>query len=133
MRRLNESARGTSPGAAGEDPTRRRTMTGREHSTNKPRRISWNEIGLLVGMGMILFAAIGEWLGWWRDGGVVLGIAGILISLWFGIGAAAERTVRGLETPLATIADQMATINIVLERDLGAILRLLDERLPPRT
>jgi hypothetical protein len=28
------------------------------------------------------------------------------------------------------MSDQLATINVVLERDLGAILRLLEERFP---
>lgn len=42
--------------------------------------------------------------------------------------AASERTVQRLEVPLERIADDMATVRVVLER----IERVLTDRLPPR-
>ena len=30
------------------------------------RRLRRNQIGMLAGFGLILLAAIGVWLGWWR-------------------------------------------------------------------
>ncbi len=29
------------------------------------RRLRRNRIGMLVGVGLILLSAVGEWLGWW--------------------------------------------------------------------
>jgi len=46
--------------------------------------------------------------------------------------AASNQTVRELADRLEDMADDIATIKVVLERDLAAILRVLEERLPPR-
>ena len=65
----------------------------------------------------------------------MLGIAGVAMTVWFGVGPASEQTIRQLESPLDRISDDVATVRVVLER-LGAgierIERLLADRLPPR-
>lgn len=88
------------------------------------RRLRWNRVGLAIGMGLILLAALGEVLGWWRDPGLVLAVVGILVSLWFGIGTASETTVGRLEAPLETMADRLATVGVVLERSDATLARI---------
>jgi hypothetical protein len=91
-------------------------------------RLAWSRLGFLAGLGLLLLAAIGEALGWWRDLGLILGGVGLVATFWFGIDTASESTVTRLIEPIARIDDRLETIGIVLER----IERLLTERLPPR-
>jgi hypothetical protein len=94
------------------------------------RVFPWWRLGLLAGLGLLLLAAVGEWLGWWRDLGIVLGAVGVAITLWFGFTGATGETVRRLGEPLDRMQDDIATVRVVLERDLAAILQLLRDRLP---
>jgi hypothetical protein len=92
------------------------------------RRLRNNRIGLAVGLALILLAAVGKLLGWWNDVEILLGVAGILVSVWYGIGTTSETTVARLEDPLERMAGDMATVRVVLERSdatLGRIEALL--------
>jgi hypothetical protein len=80
------------------------------------RRLTRNRVGLLIGLGLILLAALGEALGWWRDWGLVLGALGIMLTVWFGIDTASEATVDQLGEPLGRMADDMATVRVTLQR-----------------
>jgi len=80
------------------------------------RRLFWNRVGLLTGIGLLLLTAIGEWLGWWHDVGIVLGAVSIALTVWFGVTSATEATVGALSEPLERMADDMATVRVVLER-----------------
>jgi hypothetical protein len=84
-----------------------------------------NRIGLALGLGLLLVAAVGEWLGWWHDVGIVLGVVGLILSIWFGIGTATEDTVARLTDDIAEVADRVATSNAILAR--------IEDRLPPRS
>jgi hypothetical protein len=79
------------------------------------RRLTRNRIGMLIGMGLMLLAAVGEWLGWWRDLGLVVGTVGLIATLWFGF-TAADEVLGRIEPPLEQIADDMATVRVVLGR-----------------
>ena len=90
------------------------------------RRLLYYRLGMLAGAALVIVAALGEWLGWWRDLGVALGLVGLLATFLFGVGTASEQTVRRLEPPLERMSVDTATVRVVLER----IERLLGERLP---
>jgi hypothetical protein len=92
------------------------------------RRLRRNRIGMLIGMGLMLLAALGEALGWWRDWGIVLGALGVIATLWFGF-SGPDAVLARLEETSERQADDLATVKVVLER----IERLLTERLPPPT
>jgi hypothetical protein len=62
---------------------------------------------MLVGMALMLLAAIGT--------------IGLIATLWFGF-TATDEVVGRLELPLERIADDMATVRVVLER-IEALLR----------
>jgi hypothetical protein len=97
-------------------------------------RLTRNRIGLLIGLALILLAAIGETLGWWRDWGLILAAVGIVLSIWYGVDTASETTIRQLHEPIERMAGDMATVKLVLERTepvLAQILHVLDARLPP--
>ena len=99
------------------------------------RRLLFYRLGMLAGATLVIVAALGEWLGWWRDLGVGLGLIGLLATFLFGVGSASEETVLRLDPPLERMSDDMATVRVVLERSAGAlerIERLLGERLPLR-
>jgi hypothetical protein len=95
------------------------------------RRLRWNRVGLAIGMGLILLAALGEVLGWWRDWGLVLAAVGIVLTAWYGIDTASETTGGRLEEPIETMTGHLATVRAVLERSdvtLARIEGLLRER-----
>lgn len=87
------------------------------------RRLTRSRLGLLIGLALILLAALGEALGWWQDWGLVLGAVGLVLTVWYGLDAASETTVDRLGEPLGRMADELATVRVVLER--------IERRLPP--
>jgi hypothetical protein len=92
----------------------------------RKRSLRPNRLWLVLGITLMVVAAAGELLGWWRDFGVILGLISTILTIWYGVGAATERTVDALGEPLATIADGMKTTHAILVR----IEALLDARLP---
>jgi hypothetical protein len=98
------------------------------------RRIPWQVWYLLsaLGFGLVLLAQLGREWGWWNDWEVVLTVAGFLLAVLTAVTGASDRTVVELGERLEPIRDDIGTIKTVLERDLPAILRVLEERLPPR-
>jgi hypothetical protein len=81
-----------------------------------------------VGFALALLGQLGKEWGWWNDIEAIATWAGLALGVYGAATAASERTVRRLEVPLERLADDLATIKLVLER----IERLLTERLPPR-
>lgn len=93
------------------------------------RRVPWQLWYVLsaLGFGLALLAQLGKEWGWWNDWEAVLSVAGLLLGILTAVTGASDRTVTRLEVPLERIADDMATVRVVLER----LERLLTERLPP--
>jgi hypothetical protein len=83
----------------------------------------WNVRWVLSLLGLLLAigAAIGEYLGWFRDVGLVLGLAGIAITVWLGLTAVPQST-----------ADLMRFDLRGVRRDLGRGLGETNRRLEDR-
>ena len=82
--------------------------------------LMWASAGLLV------LAALGEYLGWWRDLGLFLALVSLGATVVFGFTAATARTVAQVGEEIADLGDKVNTGNVILER----IERLLADRLP---
>jgi hypothetical protein len=105
-------------------------------------RIS-DPVGLAIGLTLLalgfivaIIATIGEWRHWWRNVGLILtGVslarsgAGTSATVWFGIRSATRSAVRGIGQTLEGLRADLAGHREIL----AAMLRVLEERPPPRT
>jgi hypothetical protein len=84
-----------------------------------PRRLHlyhlWITLAAL-GFAVTLIAAWGEWRGWWKEGGDALALAGLALTIGFGLLGASSYSVARLGADLGGRLDQ--------------IYRLLEDRLP---
>lgn len=91
---------------------------------------------LWTGLALIVLAQLGHDLGWWRDWGDWVNVLGLVLAGSALPYTASASAVRQLGDRLDGIDDRLATIDTVLEHQilptLQAILRVLEDRLPPR-
>lgn len=50
-------------------------------AVRRSRRLLYYRWGMIAGLALMLLAALGEGLGWWRDVGLVLGTIGLILTL----------------------------------------------------
>jgi hypothetical protein len=94
-----------------------------------PRSTYWNVWWTLtvITAAATLLVLILEALGVFRDLGLVLRLAGILLSIVFGMSASTRSALATVRDEMGAVRDEITALRVPLDR----ILAILIERLPP--
>ena len=79
-------------------------------------RMVWWDVAALVAFGIAGLGALGEWLGWWHWFGEVVIWTSTIAGLILAFNGASRRSIDRLHDPLSKIADELATIRVVIDR-----------------
>jgi len=105
----------------------------------EPEPKSWNVwlTLMVISIAFTIVVAVLEYLGVFRDLGVILSAVGLALALGFGMSGSSQRTVelvrfdlRGIRRDLAGGLGEMSPGFTEMNRGLGDIAALLRERLP---
>jgi hypothetical protein len=53
------------------------------NAETRKRPLRPNRLWLVLGITLMVVAAAGELLGWWRDFGVILGLISTILTIWY--------------------------------------------------
>ena len=105
----------------------------------EPEPKSWNIwlTLIVISIAFTIAVAVLEYVGVFRDLGVILSVVGVALGLGFGINGSSQRTVelvrfdlRGIRRDLSRGFAEMGRGMAEMNRGLGEVVALLRERLP---